>query len=444
MNSLPKKNCRVLQVLLCLMPALTAASMRANEPRLTDAQLAAKAQRLQRLVEERLLQAHGMIPMLVRADDYKLPTAKDYEGAYQHRHLRGKTEAELGLPPMHVWRAWENTPSDTAYYLHAMSYQCRVTGDSNVLAICRRTLGALKYIYSLGVEKGERGFLSKAYGGVYSDQTSGDQLQCVTWGLAAYRGIAPLEDRAMIDMMTRDFAAHQMETDYINLHGYFGRSAEDLRKEAAAKPWDWNKSIIYLPTLYLARSGNNDPKFSREIQRLNQLAEKQKPPRAATDKFKANGFGGRRNLYLSSLLMEFDPSHQKIWRDAMLSTFHQGRTGLLPDGTWPNAWSYDSKQGGMKPERMDSIGGGYGRTGRSVVYAMGCVAAQRWFPDEDMKGVARKILEGQDEKTFRFIMPLDEKNPLPPEWQVESKMLDTDCLTGWLCAYWEGRYRGHW
>ena len=34
--------------------------------------------------------------------------------------------------------------------------------------------------------------------------------------------------------------------------------------------------------------------------------------------------------------------------------------------------------------------------------------------------------------------------PLPAEWQVESRMLDADCLTGWLCAYWEGRYRRYW
>jgi hypothetical protein len=75
---------------------------------------------------------------------------------------------------------------------------------------------------------------------------------------------------------------------------------------------------------------------------------------------------------------------------------------------------------------------------------MGCVAAQRWFPDEDMKGIAREILVKLDEPTFRFILPYDDEHPLPPEWQVESKMLDIDCLVAWLCGYWEGRYRGYW
>ena len=98
------------------------------------------------------------------------------------------------MPPMHVWRAWENTAANTAYYLHAMAYQYRVTGDPKTLAICRRTLAALKYIYTLPIEKGEKGFLCKPYGGVYSNQSSGDQLQCVVWGLAAYRPVAPPED----------------------------------------------------------------------------------------------------------------------------------------------------------------------------------------------------------------------------------------------------------
>ena len=107
----------------CLVTGLIPATADAAEPGMTNAQFAEKARRLQKLVEERMVQAHGMIPMFVRASDYKLPTAEDYKGAYKHRHLRGKTEAEVGIPPMHVWRAWENTSTNTAFYLRAMAYQ---------------------------------------------------------------------------------------------------------------------------------------------------------------------------------------------------------------------------------------------------------------------------------------------------------------------------------
>ncbi|MEX0642991.1 MAG: hypothetical protein WD468_09845 [Pirellulales bacterium] len=430
------------RLLCCIVVMLLPVSARADEA--TDDQLAAKAQRLQAIVEQKLLQQHGMIPMLVRASDYQLPTAEDYKGAHRHRHLRVKTEAEVGIPPMYVWRAWENTSANTGYYLHAMSYQYRVTGDPKVLAICRRTLAALKYIYMLGVEKGERGFLCKPYGGVYSNQTSPDQVQCVVWGLVAYRDIAPPEDVADIDMMTKDFARHWIETKYICLHGSFYQTYEDLRRERVGKPRNWRHASIYLPLLYMAWYGSGDDKFVEEIERWHERCAAFKTFRVATDKFSTGGYGAKIDLYLPTQLMEMDPSRHELWRDSMLSNYRQSRTGLLPDGTWPTRWSYDKKKGGMTPKEMPEVGGGYGRTGRSALFAMGCVAAQPWFPKQDMKSDARRILVNLDEDTFRFIMPLDDEHPLPPEWQVESKMLDTDCLTGWLCAYWQGRYRGYW
>ena len=437
------KRCRIIAVLCCLAAGMLEASVLAAEMKLTNRQLAEKAQRLQALVEQKLVQAHGMIPMFVRAGDYQLPTAEDYQGAYRHRHLRGKTEAEIGIPPMHVWRAWEDTAANTAYYLRAAAYQYLATGDPQALAICRRTLGALKYIYSLPLAKGEKGFLCKPYGGVYSNQTSGDQMQCVAWGLAAYRPIAPPEDLVQIDTMTKDFADFLIKTGYIPFHGYFGRSAEDLRSEPDKKE-NWNGAIIHLPMLYLAWQGSGEPKFAKEIQRWYDVAGRDAECVVPTKKFSTSGFGGRRNLYLPAILMEMDPSRNEVWRGAMRSNYRQGRTGLLKDGTWPTFWTYDSKTGKMRPQRQASFGAFDARTGRSALFAMGCVAAQRWLPQEKMLGDARHVLDNLDETTMRFVLPLDDRHPLPPEWQVEAKMLDGDSLTGWLCAYWEGRYRGYW
>lgn len=418
----------------------------ATSGKLTSAQLAEKARRLQAVLEDHIVQAHGLVPMFVRANDYQLPTAEDYAGSYRHRHLRGKTEAELGMPPTHIWRAWENTPSDTAFYLAALAYQYRVTGDPEVLARCRRTLAGLKYIYALPIPKGERGFLCKPYGGVYSNQSSGDQLQCVTWGLAAYRPIAPPENLVDIDTMMRDFVDFQMKTEYVSPYGYFGRSAEELRREPSYQSASWyeSRALIYLPSIYLAWQGTGDAKYVAEAQRWMEACGAKADFSKATKRFSTNGYGGRRNLYLGALLMEMDPAHHVQWRAAMLSEYQQARTGLLKDGTWPTMWSYDSATQRMTPTSKPSSGLAFGRTGRSTIFAMGCVAAQRWFSDVDMVSDARRILEGVDEDTCRLILPMDDQTPLPADWQVESKLLDGDCLTAWLCAYWEGRYRGYW
>jgi hypothetical protein len=435
----------VLFLSCCLYGSIVPTLLRAAVPSLTNAQLEAKALRLQSLVENRLQQEHGLIPMLVRATDYQLPTAEDYKGAYRHRHLQGKTEEELGMPPMHIWRAWENTPTDTAYYLYAMSYQYRTTGDPQTLAICRRTFAALKYIHQLGVENGQPGYLCKPYGGKYSNQTSLDQVQCVAWGLDAYRGIAPPDDLAEMNRMTKDFADFLMQHDYHPPKGYFGRSAEELRIRTDYAQKNWTRAIIVLPMLHLAWYGSGDEKYVTEIERWYKECGEEKPPSLNKTQLSGRGFGDRpRNIYLTSQLMEMAPLREKQWRARMQTSFLQNRHGLLKDGTWPTSWVYHVESKRLEPKDLPEVGGGPGRTGRSTIFAMACVSAHRWLLNEDLKQDARKILDGQDEATFRFIMPLDDEHPLPPEWKIESELLDADSLTGWLCAYWEGRFRGYW
>ena len=411
-------------------------------------ELAAKAERLQALIEGKTLQAHGMVPMLVRAGDYQLPTAEDYQGAYRHRHLLGRTEQDIGIPPMHVWRAWENTATDTAYYLSAMAYRYRCTGEAGALAICRRTLGALEYIHALPIERGERGFLTKPYGGAYSNQTAPDQLQCVTWGLAAYRDIAPPADVSDIDTMIRDFAEFEIRTQYISPHGYFAYTPQELRADifgdadwSKLKQGGWDRAIIYLPLFNLAWQGTGDPRYLAQIRRWYDACDTSARYDLPTGRY-TFGPASWRQIYLPALLMEMDPALHELWRSMMLSYFRRLAQGILPDGTTPTAWTYDCPTGRLEP--APGWGGDVARTGRSALLAMSCVTAQRWFRDVDMIGVARHILEKLDEDTFRFVMPCADDRPLAPGWEVEFRMLDGDSLTAWLRAYWEGRWRRYW
>jgi hypothetical protein len=405
---------------------------------LTSLELEQKARRIQAVVEEHTLQEHGMLPMLVRSSDYQLPTAEDYKDMAPHRHLLGKTEADLGLPPMHVWRAWENTSADTGFYLGAMSYQYRCTGDPAVLAICKRTLGALKYIYDLGAEFDEPGFLCKPYGGVATNQTSGDQLQCVSMGLDAYRRIAGPEDAAVIGEMFVGFADYQMRHAYRpKPGGYFAHTWE---------PWDWSKGnwshgLIYVPVLYHAWLSTGDGRYLEHVKRWYDAC--------AEDASWLGGKGGlswgspHRMLYLPSLMMELDPWQHDQWRRFMSYVFGMVKVGVLPDGTAYSAGTRDPETGAVKP--LDpGWGGGATRTGRITIFGWACVNAQRWLPDEDMVAVARIILEQQDLDTFRFVMPAVAGESMPTNWRCESELLDHDCITSWLWMYWEGRYRGYW
>ena len=378
-----------------------------------------KALRLGAFLEAEMVQAHGLIPMFVRASDHKLPTAEDYKGAYRHRHLKGKTEAELGLPPMHVWRAWENTATDTAYYLAAVAYKYRCTGDPKDLAVCRRTFGALRYVFSLTAEKGEKGRLCKPYGGVWSNQSSGDQTQCVLWGLAPYRTIAPPDDLADFDTMIEDAAEYNIKTEYVEPHGYFAWTPEMLREgNLGDERWSkatWSFALIHVTQLNLAWQATGDPEYLREIQRWYDACGLDKRPAG----------GSARDMYLGSMMMEMDPEHHEIWRNMMLTAYTKATSDILPDGTHKRY------------------------VGRAAIVVMGCVAAQRWFSDVDMTSVARHVLEKLDVDTFRFVRPGTKPlwagaDETVSEWEIEGKLIDGDSLTAWLAGYWEGRWRGYW
>lgn len=410
----------------------------ASQAGMTSEPLEAKAERLQSIVEENTVQAHGMIPMFVRASDYKLPTAEDYQGAYRHRHLQGKTEEEIGLPPMHVWRAWENTSSNTGFYLGAMSYKYRCTGDPQDLAVCRRTLGALKYIYDLGAKNDEPGFLCKPYGGEFTLQTSGDQVQCVAVGLWAYYDIAPPEDRTTIDEIVTGIADYQIKYNFMPRPGRYFAVTWD--PEQWWKSLDWTDALIYIPVLQMAWLATEDTKYTDQIKRLYDKCGVENGWGRPGDSF--SGTTAFRMLYLPSLMMEIDPSNQDLWRSFMINVFTIGRTGVQDDGTYLTTWNYDASTGKSTPTNA-GWGGQATRTGRNAIFARGCVNAQRWFPEEDMVGVARLILERQDVDTFRFIMPLPGET-LSPEWKIEGEVVDHDALTSWLWTYWEGRWRGYW
>ncbi len=425
---------RSVQVLLCATSWGCVAA--AASP--TDAQLREKARRIQAIVETRTVQAHGLIPMLVRAHDYALPTAADYATMAPHRHMRGKKEADLGMPPLHVWRAWENTTANTAFYLAALSHQFRATGDPLALQRARRTFGAIKYIYELGAAD-ERGFICKPYGGVYNKQTSSDQIQCLLMGLEAYRLIASPADRATLDEMFRTVADLQIKYDYYPKHGYF--AAPTTKEHIEANKSKWSIALIFVPLLRRAWEATGDAKYLAEIDawyaRCNVLARTPEPVGAV------RGSVAARMFYLPSLMMEIDPANHALWRSMMLGTFKIARTGVLRDGTSYSTWTHNFATGETALHNP-GFGGGPTRTGRNSLIAWACVNAQRWFPHEDMRGLARRILDGLDLDTFRFILPATPGGTLPADWKTEGELIDHDSLVGWLLAYWEGNWRGYW
>ena len=62
--------------------------------------------------------------------------------------------------------------------------------------------------------------------------------------------------------------------------------------------------------------------------------------------------------------------------------YQQARTGLRDGRHLAHGLELQQQtRAAMTVQEMPEVGGGYGRTGRSALFAMGCVAAQRWFPE---------------------------------------------------------------
>ena len=232
--------------------------------------------------------------------------------------------------------------------------------------------------------------------------------------------------------------------DYQIRHGYRPKPGGHFAH--TWEPWDWSKgdwshALLYVPALYHAWLAAGESRYLDQIQRWYRACE--------SDTKWLGGEEGlswgspSRMLYLPSLMMEIDPSQHDKWRRFMSYVFRTMAPSVLPDGTAYSACAKDTETGQMKAVDL-GWGGGPTRTGRISAFGWGCVNAQRWLPDEDMTGVARRILEGLDLDTFRFIMAAGPGRELPPDWRIEGELIDHTSLIGWLWMYWEGRWRGYW
>lgn len=407
-----------------------------------DNELDNKAKEYQKIIEDHIVQKNGMIPMLVKPGTFELPTAEDYKGAYSHRHLKGKTEEELGLPPMYVWRAWENTSANTGFYLGALSYQYRCTRDQNVLNMCSRTLKALEYIYNLGVENGRPGFMCKPYGGVYTNQTAGDQVQCIVSGLAAYMDIAPKEDYDIIKKIVIGMAEWELKINFIPPAGsYFAWEfdEEDFKKTLYK---DWTHALIYIPLLYLAWYFTGNKKYVQEISQWYNKMDCVYP--IPPDKGIIKGYGHlARPLYLASTAMKMDPLRQDIWRSIIAYYFKVQSTGITSDGMIYTGWEHNLDTGITIPNE-GGLGNTCTKTGRSAIIARGLVDAQQWFEGDDMAEKAYYIISRMGLNECRFVASVSGEKPLPESWQIEEKLLDMDSLISWLWTYWEGKWFRYW
>ena len=177
-----------------------------------------KIRAIQEVYQESVFSPSGMTySMLHYEGDVPRPfEARDFLGKFYLDSKVGNLELDGPWDYLHG----ENSIATAGSYLHAQSLRFQATRSRAAWGEARRAFHALQLIYSMGVEQGKPGFMSKPYGFRPSVQTSGDQYFYAMHGLLAFHEIATPDERALIERMVCDFADYWKSVDYVL--SYFG------------------------------------------------------------------------------------------------------------------------------------------------------------------------------------------------------------------------------
>jgi len=206
-------------------------------PGLAALPLAAKAARLQQMLERAWFAPNGLCYSLVLitgpehlrpmgpADTHGI-SDHSVEGVYDDGGATSEAARDEGM-------TFENSIYSAGLYLQAQAARLAATGEPDALREAGRALTALRLIYDDGVARGRAGWLGKPYGQVPKDHSTPDQYHAAMLGLYHYRPFADASERQIIDRMVCDIADFLQQRDY---------QIWNLQHPIDSKPWNLTNS----------------------------------------------------------------------------------------------------------------------------------------------------------------------------------------------------------
>jgi hypothetical protein len=438
-------------------------------PGLAGQSLAAKADRLQALIERGFYHPDGLFYSLLLIDPPEgvrpmspadLQGVNDSTDAYD-----GATQEAARDEGM----TFENSIASAGLYLQAQSARHRAGGDSRALDEAGRAFHSLWLIYRHGCEHGRAGWLGKPYGRIPKDHSTADQYHMALIGLHRYRQVAPRDVRARIDGMLVDIADFMRRRDY---------QIWDLSKPTDGITWGHLQhaycNATYVLSQVLAYDATGEARYRDEAFRLGALS----PWRDQTylDEWRAQGLA--RMLYfericlgyfvpaagevIHELLPEFygDSPDQARDRFARMVARWWAFSQLGIDGdACAHYWvDVDVRAGTWRPTGVRPVDPPYGWGGTFMAYysdvRMGDVAyrtlntafLQGLYGDGEREAPlrwARRALELTDGHRLRWMIDPDGRQ-LKPDIRWMECILSSEAPFHFLAAYWRGRERGLW
>jgi hypothetical protein len=417
----------------------------------TNESLEQKAKQIEQFVEERLVDSFGVIYASIHEDTLLPWTEADIKPSDDYLLVEGFTTSEM--------LNYENSGMTTGAYLAAQSYCYRVTADPMALKRAARSFRGLCHIYDIGRELQE-GYFPKTYGGRFSTEISSDQYLYAIKGMMAYLGVAPPEDEAAIRRMIPKMVDFWIERNY--RHDYFG--ILDMQ-------WPLGR----FPSLLLAAYAvSGDEKYRAEAERLNREHQVYLLPADSQilTRVKANTpFSELEqqlgNAYLSPMIhectamdvMELDEclqhsdSYQADWLRSMSMSWQEGKLALV-EGGLARFWTlYNPATGEASAPAPQYIGNesdiewslmhwlsGVLSSRTSMLARVG-VHVAKWLPEENAAATVQQLLTELPFEQMRHYVYTD-KRDLPERYRFLAKQVDSDTITNWLWAYWQGRHEG--
>ncbi len=399
--------------------------------------LADHANKIEKLMEDSLLDSNGLLLSLLT------PDKKPFPPGYFSKDK--KTTCIPGYEKMDFsdFMNYENTGMVQGTFLSAMCLKYKVTGEADALIKARRTFNGICKVYEMSQEI-THGFYCKPWGGHVTNETSSDQYIYSMSGLDDYFELAsPAEKKrisAMIIAMARFWLDHRYSWKYYG------------------QPLEWRQAR-FISFMALAVKHGGGSEFRNEWERLDEF-QKNNPETPFRSTVPENEFDNEYGSYLSttpetclstflSLESAMKLDNKPFYLDICRRSFEYGRLGIADDGTSFAFMIRDPETGLLKEldrcvhykqtQALSPIFGllaPYRKGGmQTIMFARFAASYEDYDPGCGGRALAEEILRrvGSGHLTW-FEDPF---RVMPPEIQWMTNVFSGDAAAHWLWCYWK-------
>lgn len=394
--------------------------------------LAAEAERLERIFDEKFLDSDGVLRSALTWD-WKPFTPESATPDDEVFKVPGTDAAPWEI------RNYEDSGMVQGAFLAAMCAKYEATGDASALEKARRTYRGIRRVYEMS-QKGGRGFYCKPWGGRYTDELSSDQYVYTMAGLDAFYLLAAPEEREAIADMIVAMVDFWRERNYT--YKYLGN------------PLAWQKSRFFTFLALGRKYAKSKAPYEGEIAEF--LADPKVTSEAPFihDTLECVNAENAMSGYLSFwALLQADPSNAHALK-FLRRYFEVAMVGIAPEG---NGYARMERQADGSWKEMDAsravvkrpkcgppwnwllfgVDGPYRRGGQACSMGVNALVQMAPYLKEAEEWTRRNAADMLLRISREHLTWMEDPHGiLPPQLKWVTRVHSGDALANCLWAYW--------